>query len=284
MSRSRVPLLLSAVLIAGGMAACSPEPDQGPPQSNPTCTAATLKTLKPGVLTIGTDKPAYPPWFLDNTPANGKGFESAVAYAVAAKLGYPADKVVWTTVPFNSSYAPGKKQFDFDINQISITPDRQKAVDFSAGYYTFAQAVVALKSSRIAAAKTLADLAGAKLGAQVGTTSLTVIKDQIKPTRAPAVYNDTNDAKSQLQNGVIDGIVVDLPTAFELTAAEIDDSLIVGQVPDNGQPEQLGLLFEKGSPLVSCVDQALGTLKSGGDLQRLQDQWLSNSAGAPKLG
>jgi polar amino acid transport system substrate-binding protein len=281
---------VTAALLAGALAGCAPA-DQPAGQPSATssgpgaCAKASLHLRKPGTLTIGTDKPAYDPWFSGNDPTNGKGFESAVAYAVAGQLGFSKTEVSWTTVPFNSSYAPGKKNFDFDINQISITDDRKKAVDFSTGYYTVSQAVVALKSSPIAAAKTVADLAGAKLGAQVGTTSLAAINDVIKPSRKPAVYNDTNDAKSQLQNKVIDGIVVDLPTAFFLTAAEIENSTIVGQLPAaGGTPEQFGLLFEKGNPLVSCVNTAIAALTTNGELAKITDQWLAASAGAPKLG
>jgi polar amino acid transport system substrate-binding protein len=285
---SRGLAALGAALVATLLAACAPEDQpasQAAPSSGPdACAKSALHLVKGGTLTIGTDKPAYEPWFSGNDPTNGKGFESAVAYAVAGRLGFAKSEVSWRTVPFNSSYAPGKKLFDFDINQVSITDDRKKAVDFSAGYYTVSQAVVALKSSKIAGAKTIADLAGAKLGAQVGTTSLTAIKDVIKPTQAPAVYNDTNDAKSQLQNKVIDGIVVDLPTAFFLTAAEIDNSTIVGQIPATGTPEQFGLLFEKGNPLVSCVNTAITALTSSGELAKITDQWLAASAGAPKLG
>jgi polar amino acid transport system substrate-binding protein len=283
-------VVVAAALLAAALAGCAPE-DQGTGQAAPSssgpgaCAKSSLHLLKPGTLTIGTDKPAFDPWFSDNDPTNGKGFESAVAYAVARQLGFSQPEVSWTTVPFNSSYAPGRKSFDFDINQISITDDRKKAVDFSTGYYQVSQAVVALKSSKIAGAKTVAELAGAKLGAQVGTTSLTAIKDVIKPSQAPAVYNDTNDAKNQLQNRVIDGLVVDLPTAFFLTAAEIDNSAIVGQLPAaGGTPEQFGLLFEKGNPLVSCVDTAIAALTSAGELAKITDRWLAASAGAPKLG
>jgi polar amino acid transport system substrate-binding protein len=268
------------------LAACSPEdqPAAGPTgsASADACAGANLTTFKPGVLTIGTDKPAYPPWFEDNDPASGKGFESALAYAVADKLGFGKDKVAWTTVPFNSSYAPGDKKFDFDINEISITAARQRAVDFSAPYFTVTQGVVALKSNKVAGARTIADLAGAKLGAQVGTTSLTVIKNQVRPSQQPAVFNDTNDAKSALQNGTIDAIVVDLPTASELSDAEIKDSVVVGQIKDDA-PEQFGLLTQKGSPLLTCLNQALGKLRSGGDVQRLTTQYLSGAT-APELG
>jgi polar amino acid transport system substrate-binding protein len=240
-----------------------------------TCSKENLTLTTPGTLTIGTDTPAYPPYFVDDDPTNGKGFESAVAYAVADKLGFTPTEVTWTVVPFNKSYAPGDKEFDFDVNQISITPKRMKVVDFSNGYYTVNQAVVALADSPIANATTVAELQAAKLGAQVGTTSLDFINEVVKPADQPYVYNDTNDAKSALKNGQIDGIVVDLPTAYYITAAEIDNSKIVGQFPAQAGGEQFGLLFAKGNPLVTCVNAALDELSASGELQSIQDQWLA---------
>ncbi len=263
------------------LAGCASQADTttSSPAASPTasqdCSPESLQTLKPGTLTIGTDSPAYPPYFEDDDPSNGKGFESAVAYAVADQLGFSEDQVTWVTVPFNKSYAPGTKDFDFDINQISITPKRQKAVDFSDGYYTVNQAVVALKDSPIANATTLAELQDAKLGAQVGTTSLDFITEDIQPTQQPYVFNDTNDAKSALENGQIDGIVVDLPTAYYVTAVEFDNAKIVGQFPAADGGEQFGLLMQKGSPILGCVNQALGALKESGELQQIQDEWLS---------
>ncbi|TXH41865.1 MAG: amino acid ABC transporter substrate-binding protein, partial [Actinobacteria bacterium] len=235
----RRSLLLSAALpavAALALAGCASEADttasaSPSPSASVDCSPESLQTLTPGTLTVGTDSPAYPPYFEDDDPSNGKGFESAVAYAVADELGFAQDQVTWVTVPFNKSYAPGAKDFDFDINQISITPKRQKAVDFSEGYYTVNQAVVALEDSPIANATTLAELQEAKLGAQVGTTSLDFITEDIQPTQQPMVYNDTNDAKSALEAGQIDGIVVDLPTAYYVTAVEFDNAKIVGQFP-----------------------------------------------------
>ena len=242
------------------------------------CAKENLATLTPGTLTIGTDSPAYPPYFVDDDPTNGQGFESAVAYAVAEGLGFTPEEVVWEVVPFNSSYAPGEKNFDFDINQISITPERAEAVDFSDGYYTVNQAVVALNDSAVASATTLAELQKAKLGAQVGTTSLAFITDVVAPEAEPFVYNDTNDAKSALQNGQIDAIVVDLPTAYYITAVEIENSKIVGQFPAQEGGEQFGLLFEKGNPLVGCVNTVLADLSASGELQAIQDEWLAGAA------
>jgi polar amino acid transport system substrate-binding protein len=245
------------------------------PTASLDCSPDALQTLTPGTLTIGTDTPAYPPYFEDDDPSNGEGFESAVAYAVSDELGFEQAQVEWVTVPFNKSYAPGDKDFDFDINQISITPKRQKAVDFSEGYYTVNQAVVAQEDSPIADATTLAELQDAKLGAQVGTTSLDFINEDIQPTQEASVYNDTNDAKSALEAGQIDGIVVDLPTAYYVTAVEFENAKIVGQFPAQDGGEQFGLLMQKGSPLLACVNQAVVALKDSGELQLIQDEYLA---------
>ena len=241
------------------------------------CAPENLTTIDAGKLTVGTDTPAYPPYFVDDDPSNGKGFESAVTYAVAAGLGFDATDVVWQVVPFNTSYAPGDKAFDFDINQISITPERQEVVDFSDGYYAVNQAVVALKGSPIAKATTVADLKGAKLGAQVGTTSLDFITEVVQPDAEVQVFNDTNDAKNAMQNEQIDGLVVDLPTAYYVTAAEIENSVIVGQFEAQKGGEEFGLLFQKGNPLVGCVNKVLAELKASGELKAIQDEWLAGT-------
>jgi polar amino acid transport system substrate-binding protein len=247
---------------------------------SPECAADQLTLTKPGVLTVATDSPAFEPWFVDDDPTNGEGFESAVAYAVADTLGLPVE---WTVVPFNKSYAPGPKDFDFDINQISITPERAEAVDFSDGYYTAAQAVIGLKDSPVAEATTVADLAGYKLGAQTGTTSLTVIREAIQPSEDPAVFEDTNAAKQALLNGQVDGIVADLPTAFYITAVEIPKATILGQFASETNPEQFGMLFEKGNPLRDCVNEALAVLTSDGTLAQIEEQWLSSEVEVPVL-
>ena len=242
------------------------------------CAYENLTTINPGMLTVGTDTPAYPPYFSDDDPTNGEGFESAIAYAVGSQLGFAPMDVKWEVVPFNTSYAPGNKNFDFDINQISITPERAEVVDFSDGYYTVNQAVVALNGSPIAGATTITELKDAKLGAQVGTTSLSFVTEVVQPTDEPYVFNDTNDAKSALQNGQIDGIVVDLPTAYYVTAAEFDNSKIVGQFQAAAGGEEFGLLFQQGNPLVNCVNKALTTLKDSGELQEIQDAWLAGTS------
>jgi polar amino acid transport system substrate-binding protein len=207
-----------------------------------------------------------------------------VAYAVAKELGFSADEVTWVTVPFNSSYKPGAKNFDFDINQISITPARAEVVDFSDGYYQAAQAVLALKGTPGAEATSLADLKGLRLGAQTGTTSLTAIRDVIAPDVDPQVFEDTNAAKQALQNDQVDAILADLPTAFFISAVEIPKSTIVGQFqPETGQQEEFGMLFEKGSDLVPCVNDALAALEEDGTLDELEQRWLSDAVSVPEL-
>jgi polar amino acid transport system substrate-binding protein len=232
---------------------------------------------------IGTDNPAYEPWFSDNKPSNGKGFESAVAYQVAERLGYPAASVTWTQVPFNNAIAPGPKAYDMDINQFSVTAERKQAVDFSSPYYLVRQTVITIKGSKIDGAKTIAELKDAKLGAQVGTTSYQAINDLIKPTTKPQVFNSNDDAKKALQNGTIDGLVVDLPTGFYMTAAELDGGLIVGQLPQVGVPEQFGIVLDKDSPLTRCVSKAVDQLRQDGTLAVLEKTWLAGTGGAPEL-
>jgi polar amino acid transport system substrate-binding protein len=286
-SRS-LPILLITALLAAGVAACGSDDDKGSETSAAATPAADacakdqLALKSPGTLTVGTDKPAYPPYFEDDKPENGKGFESAVAYAIADKLGFSKDEVKWTVVPFNSSYAPGPKQFDFDVNQISITPQRAKRVDFSTPYYTAPQAVVALKKAPAAGAKALSDLAGAKLGVQVGTTSLDAVEATIKPSSQPQVFNDSNDTVRALKDGRVDAIVVDLPTAFYLTAAQVPAAAIVGQFDAPGG-DSWGALLEKDSKLTACVNKAVDELKSSGELQQITDRWMGGQAGAPKL-
>jgi polar amino acid transport system substrate-binding protein len=273
---------------AGGSSANTPPPVPSPGVSSAasatnSCAPSTLKTYAGGKLTVATDSPAYAPWFSNDKPANGKGFESAVAYAVAKQLGYSTDQVTWTVEAFNNVIAPTPKKFDFDINEVSITATRAKAVDFSSGYYDVAQAVVALKSDKYASATTIAGLHGASLGAQKGTTSLDAITQQIKPGTTPKEYPTNDLAVQALKNGQIDGLVVDLPTGLYITAAELKDSTIVGQLAVTGQPEQFGLVLDKGSSLTPCVTQAVDALRKNGTLAALQKKWLTDAAGAPVL-
>jgi polar amino acid transport system substrate-binding protein len=285
---SRLAVLLSTIALALVVGACGGDDDESTGSAGgaaapaaDACSTDRLALKEPGTLTIGTDKPAFPPYFEDDDPTNGKGFESAVAYAVAAELGFANDQVKWITVPFNSSYAPGPKQFDFDINQISITPQRAERVDFSDPYFTAPQAVVALKGSEAANASDLASLKDAKLGVQVGTTSLEAVQSSIEPNSDPQVFNDSNDTVRALKTERVEAIVVDLPTAFFLTAAQIPEATIVGQFAAPGG-DDWGLLLEKGSALTPCVNQALEELRSRGTLQDLQDRYMGGEA-APEL-
>ena len=287
--RSHRPILAAAAVLALAATACSPEEEAEDntgevAESEDECAVEDLPLKEEGVLTIGTDSPAYDPWFSNNDPSNGKGFESAVAYAVAEEMGFTAEDVKWIKVGFNSVAKPGEKDFDFDINQISITPERDKVVDFSEGYYTAAQAVIALKGSPAAEATSLDDLKGLKLGAQTGTTSLTAIREVIQPDEEPAVLDDTNVAKQQLENGQLDAIVADLPTAFYISAVEIPGSTLVGQFQvEGGETEEFGMLFEQGSELLPCVNLALETLKEDGTLQQIEQEWLSDVVSVPEL-
>src|SRR3954462_7282419 len=256
-ARPLLPALATAAALV--LAACGGSSSSGSSSSSSSgtssnaaaqnqCTKDKLKTRTPGTLTVATDKPAFPPYFEDNDPKNGKGFESAVAYAIAKRLGYAPGDVKWTTEPFNASYAPGPKKFDFDVNRISITPARQKQVDFSTPYFTAPQALVALKSSAAAKAASLGDVQDAKLGVQIGTTSLDAVQQVIKPSSQPKVFNDSNDVVTALKQKQVDAVVVDLPTAFFLTAAQVPSAKIVGQFSAPGG-DTWGALLQKDSPL-----------------------------------
>ena len=280
-----------AVVAAGCGGSDDKSAGGGTTTSASSCEKANLNLVNSGQLTVGTDNPAFPPWFGGtekapwkvSDPRSGEGFESAVAYAVAGKLGFAKNEVKWIVVPFNTSFAPGPKKFDFDINEISYTPARAKVVNFSDSYYNVNQAIVVRKDTKIANAKTIAELKPYKLGVQIGTTSYQYIKDNIKPSQQPAVY-DTNDAAvAALKNGQTDALVVDLPTAFYVTAVQVPNSKILGQFPTGASGEHFGMVFEKGISLTACVNTALDKLKADGTLQQIQDKWLSKVAGAPVL-
>jgi polar amino acid transport system substrate-binding protein len=239
-----------------------------------SCSNASIQSelFAKGTLTVATDKPAYPPWFENNNPANGKGYESAVTYAVAKQLGFKASQVHWTYEPFDASYAPGPKKFDFDVNEISYTAQRATAVTFSDSYYDVQQALIALKGTPIVTRHSPADLKSYVFGDQIGTTSLAFITSQIQPTHQPKVFQTLNVAKEALQTHQIAALVTDTPTAQYISSSEIPGSLMVGQFPSTG--EHYGLLFRKGDPLVSCVNKALTTLRANGTLAALQKQYL----------
>jgi polar amino acid transport system substrate-binding protein len=259
--------------------------------STGSCSKNDLNLVSSGQLTIGTDNPAFPPWFGGtphkpwqvSDPNSGQGYESAVAYAVAKKLGYGKSEVKWIHVPFSNSYAPGPKSFDFDINQISFTPARAKVVDFSDSYYDVNQSVVVNKGTPIASVTTVAGLKPYDLGAQLGTTSYQFIQDTIKPSKKPSVFPSNTGAVQALKNKQIDGLVVDLPTAFYVTAVQVPNGKVLGQFPAEPGGEHFGMVFEKGNALRACVNQALDTLRSDGTLKQLQQQWLAKATGAPIL-
>ncbi len=268
-----------------------------PSASADACAKDTLTLKTPGKLTIGTDNPAYPPYYqIPSTgtatkpwelgdPTNGEGFESAFAYALAAKLGFDKGDVAWTVVPFDNSFAPGPKPFDFDVNQVSFTADRAQAVDLSDGYYTLNQSIVALKANKLASVTSIAGMQGFKFGAQVGTTSLDTINNVIKPTAAAMIYNTNDDAIAGLKAKQIDGLVVDLPTAFYVTAAQVENSVIVGQfpAPTGSDAEHFSVVLPKGSALTACVNSAIAAMKSDGTLDSITKEWLSDKASAPVL-
>jgi polar amino acid transport system substrate-binding protein len=243
-----------------------------------SCSKDSLNLVTPGTLTIATDSPAFNPWFRHNDPSNDQGYESAVAYAVAEGLGFTPDQVTWVVEPFNRSYAPGPKNFDFDINQVSITPERAQVVDFSHGYYDDQQALIAIKGTPIASATTLAELKQYKFGAQVGTTSLQFITQVIGGQYA--VFDTTNDAKSALEAGQIDGLILDLPTA-SYTQYSVKDATLVGKFASTG--EQFGLLFQKGNSLVACVNPVIDKLRTEGTLDELAARWLQNFLSVPLI-
>jgi polar amino acid transport system substrate-binding protein len=289
MRKLLIPLAVVAAAVAAATLGGRSEPAVAAPAG---CAKDTLNLVEEGQLSIGTDNPAYPPWFGGgekskpwkiNDPATGKGFESAVAYAVAKQLGFTRAEMKWIYTPFNRAIAPGRKAFDFAINQISYSPERARVLAFSASYYNVNQSIVALKGTPIAKVRSRAGLRGYKLGAQLGTTSYQYIVNRIKPSDRPAVY-DTNDlAIAALKGKQIDGLVVDLPTAFYVTAAQVQNSKIVGQFPSPPGGEHFGMVFQKGNPLVNCVNKALANLKRNGTLAKIQQTWLAKVTGAPVL-
>jgi polar amino acid transport system substrate-binding protein len=248
-----------------------------------SCTYAAIQPdlFKHGVLTVATDSPAYSPWFDNNTPSNGKGYESAVAYAVAKQLGFSKAQVKWTVEPFDASFAPGPKRFDFDINEISYTPQRATVVSFSVSYYAVQQALVALKNSQIVKHHTPAELRTYVYGDQIGSTSLAFINTELRPIHQPSVFNTLNDAKSALQDGRIQALVADTPTAQYISSSEIPNSIMVGQFPSTG--EHYGLLFAKGDPLVGCVNKAINTLTADGSLAKFQKEYLGVYTSVPTI-
>lgn len=301
-----IAILAAACTSAGSGASPSPAasssaavvstaPSVAPSATPDACAAANLTLVAPGKLTIGTDNPAYPPYYSENAdgtktapwelgdPTNGLGFESAVAYAVADQLGFSKDQVTWAYVPFDTSYAPGPKTFDFDINQVSFTPERAQAVDMSDGYYFVNQAVVSLATNPVAGVTSTADLAKYRFGAQTGTTSYKTITDVIKPTAEASLYDSNDAAISALNAKQIDAIVVDLPTAFFMAAAQLDNGKVVGQfaAPTGADAEHFSIVLPKGSVLTTCVNGAIKAITDDGSLAAITKEWLSDKASAP---
>jgi polar amino acid transport system substrate-binding protein len=257
-----------------------------------SCAKANLNLIEDGRLTLGTDNPAFPPWWGGgetrkpwkiSNPYSGQGYESAVAYAVARQLGFGKGQVDWTYVPFAQSYRPGDKKFDFYMAQVSYTPARDRVVDFSNAYYFVNQALVGREGTAIAGAKSIAALRPYRLGAQRGTTSYQYIVNHIQPSSTPLAYGSNDLAVQALKSGRIDGIVVDLPTSFYVTAVQVDDGVIVGQFPNRGSKERFGMLFEQDNTLRRCVNKALNRLWANGTIKRLQNRWLARVGGAPIL-
>ena len=282
-----LPLSRRAALAALGstvlLSACTIASDGKNVPDSASASEGSLKTVTPGKLTIATGEPAYSPWVEDNDPASGKGFEAAVAYAVAGKLGFANADVVWVRSTFDAAIAPGAKDWDFNLQQFSITEERRNAVDFSSPYYTTAQAVVSLKGSPVAGATTVAELKGALLGAQTGTTSHRMLTETVAPTTAPSVFNNSQDTVQALKGGQVDAIVVDLPTALYLVAAELDGGVVVGQFADTSGGDQFGLVLPKGSALTTAVTGAVDALRTDGTLDSLAKTWLSDSVNVPVL-
>jgi polar amino acid transport system substrate-binding protein len=253
-------------------------------QAADACTPSQLKTVSPGNITIGVDQPVYPPWFNDNkTPIDGKGFESAVDLAIAKALGYTPAQIKLKRITFNQAIGPGASGFDYDLDEFTITKAREKVVDFSVPYYEVAEAVLAMKGTPAASVSTFAGLKSLKLGAQTGSTDAETIQNVIKPSKTPSLFGTNGLAVQALKNHQIDGLVVDLPTAFYITSAQVSGSTIVGQLPPAANPESFGALLKKGSPLTDCVDKAVLALQTSGTLSTIQDKWLAKAGDAPVL-
>ena len=295
----KLAVLLPVTAILALAAACGQAKSSS--TSTPTGTAAAdacakgnLQTMTPGTLTIGTDDPAYFPYFAggpghdwtgkyNNDPYKDKGFEDAVAYAVAQKLGFTKPQVKWSVTHFNESFKPGPKNFDFYLAQVSYEPVRAKAVDFSSSYYDEAQGVVALKGKPIDSVTTIAGLKPYKFGVQEGTTSYNYIQNTIKPSQSTQVYNSTNDAITALKDGQIDALVADFPTSYYIADVQLSNGDLVGQLPPPPGGEHFGLVLPKGSSLTPCVDRAIASLKADGTLKQIEQKWLSQVAQAPVL-
>ena len=278
--RTIVALVLTA-LASVALAACGSSSDGSAASTTPTtaaaCQKADLALVTPGTLTIATDSPAFPPYVIDDDPTNGKGFESAVGYAIADQLGFAPAEVKWIRVPFNSTFAPGPKKYDFDLNQVSISAKREKGADFSTPYYTTPQGVLVAGDSSFVGITSVAELKDAQIGVQVGTTSLDAVNAVIAPSKQVRVFNSSNDVVRALKNGQVDAIVTDLPTTIYLRDAVVDGSKLVGQFPAPGGNDW-GAALEKGSALTPCVSAAVTALKTSGKLDAITEEWIGAEA------
>ncbi|MFT4261822.1 MAG: ABC transporter substrate-binding protein [Nocardioides sp.] len=283
MRLTRLLSVLTSVVAVTALAACGSDTDGAADATSTASGTAALDTLTAGKLTIATGEPAYSPWVEDDKPESGKGFEAAVAYAVADKLGFAHDDVVWVRTTFDAAIAPGPKDFDFNLQQFTISADRKKAVDFSSPYYTTATAIVSIKGNTGADATDLAGLKDATIGGAVGTTSITLAESEIDPSHDVQTYNSVEDSVAALKAGQVDAIAVDLPTALYLANAELDDGVVVGQLQGSDGGDEFGLLLAKDSPLTSPVTEAVDALREDGTLDELATTWLTDAAGAPVL-
>lgn len=294
MSISRVTrsaLVVTAAAMTMAMAGCSSSDDDpttsasGAPETTASADAGAapdLATITPGKLTIATGEPAYEPWVVGDAPESGEGFEAAVAYAVAEQLGYAAEDVVWVRSTFDSAIAPGPKDWDINLQQFSITDERKQAVDFSSAYYTTTQAIVTVEGSPLATATSIEELKAGTIGVASGTTSFTVA-DQLIGQDHLSVFNNNDDVVLALQSGQIDGLIVDLPTAFYISAAVLDAGLVVGQFESTEGGDEFGLVLQKDSPLTAPVTAAVDALREDGTLAELQQKWLSDAVSVPVL-
>ena len=281
----RPAAVAASVLAVVALSACGQE-DSDEPSAAATSedACADISTVADGMITVGTSDPAFPPYVINNDPTNGKGFESAVAYAVADEMGFAEADVDWTFAGFNQLFAPGDKNFDFALNQISITPKREAAVTFSSPYYEASNGVLVLKDSEFADATTLAELQDAKIGVQIATTAIDQVETQIAPTQEVAVFDDTTASTQALANGQIDALITDLPTTLYLSAVEVDGGTVIGQLPGDEAADTWGLVLQKDNALVGCVNQALATLTESGELEQITDEWMTEYNKAPVLG
>lgn len=267
--------IAAAAIVAFALTGCAPA-------DNAATDEKAISTVTPGKLTIGTGLPAYEPWVVGDAPESGEGFEAAVAYAIAAELGFAAEDVVWVRTTFDEAIAPGAKNFDFNLQQYSITEERKANVDLSEPYYVTTQTVITIAGSNAENAATLADLEGLLIGAASATTSFTAIEDIIKPTAGAQAFNSNDDAKAALASGQIDALVVDLPTALYLTAVELEGGKILGQLEGSEGGDSFGLVLDKGSSLTALVNAAIKTLRDNGTLAELEKKWLTDTS-APVL-